>query len=928
MQVKTKEEFDKIVYPEIFALDTETTSLNPREAELEGFGWGDGKTQYYIDWGMCGFREDVIKKFAELFKTKEVIFHNAKFDMKILSHIWGIDYPVKIQDTMIMSWLLDENRGHGLKDLVKNVLKKEVVKYDDVPKEENLFFNREKLIEAMSDYCCADVRNTYDLYEKFRPKIEEEELWSCYEKIELPLIKILAKMESKGVRINIDSLKELSGKAESILLDKKSLIDQLVGVSNFNIRSSKQLREIIFDKLGVEPINKTPAGVPSTDRETLKELAKKHTEVEAILDFREFDKLNGTYLLGLQEKAENGIIYTDFLQHRTRSGRLASSNPNLQNIPARTDEFDVRKSFIPRKGYKFIVADYSQIELRVVAYFSQEPAMIKIFQDGGDIHQLTADMVGCSRKHAKAINFGLIYGLGYRSLAKDLEVSEYKAKEYMETFFQKYQKLNAYIAYVQTTGLYARKVTTLAKRKRRFIVTPKSSKGEIESVKRKLINTKIQGCLSGKTKILVKNKGYINIESIVNKKILVWDGENYVNAVCLPSGKKKKVEITFWGGRRIICSDTHKFLTLNTAGVIIWKTAKEFKKITYIKLTKEVENFQGQVKLEKQEKRTHNNKEVSFNSIKNQFDLGIVLGRLASDGTFNKNKNVGWLIAEHEYGIYQELENIISQLGKIRKYTHKRKKENKKDIKWLYIDSAFLAREVEEISIKNKIPNICWNNKEILAGFLKGMFDGDGGVSGHNIVLTFGKKVSNLKYAREIQKALDLLGIRSRVRYYKGDRSVVQIMKRDLKTFLDRIGFLNKNKQEKALKSLTTKGNVRGKEGKIYGNCERVKEIKFLEETEEMYDIVNSESGKFMADGLITHNSAADLMKIAMVKLERALKPLGAYMLLQIHDEVVVEAKEENVEEVMQIVKDTMESAIKLNIPIPVDAKIADCWVK
>jgi len=501
MFVKTLEEFKKAKFVKLIAVDTETTSLNPREAELEGVGWGDSKDQYYIDWATCEFKDEVLAKFKEVFKNNIVIFHNAKFDIKIFKEVVGLEYPEKIEDTMIMSWLLDENRQHSLKYLTKTLLKRKVTTYNEVPKEPNLFQDIEAIKNEMAIYCCADVKNTYDLYTKFLPLMEEEDLMFGYNKIEVPLIKILADMELRGVRISIEALEKLSIKAKAILLGKEALIKNLVGVENFNPRSSKQLRDVIFEKLGVEPEKMTPSGVPSTDHEALTMLAKKNSAVQAILDFREFDKLNGTYLIGLQEKAEKGILHTNFLQHRTRSGRLASAGPNLQNIPRRADEFDVRRTFIPRKGYKFIVSDYSQIELRVVAYYSQEPAMIKIFQDGGDIHQLTADMVGCSRQHAKNINFGLIYGLGPTSLAKDLGISVRQGQAYMNTFFQKFQKLTAYIKYVQTTGFYKGYVTTLSRRRRRFKILKSLSKKETESIKRKLINTRIQGSAADLMKI-------------------------------------------------------------------------------------------------------------------------------------------------------------------------------------------------------------------------------------------------------------------------------------------------------------------------------------------------------------------------------------------------------------------------------------------
>ena len=501
MLIKNLQEFNKADFPKIMAVDTETTSLNPREAELEGIGWGDDKKQYYVDWGICDFRKEVIIKFKEVFKSNTIIFHNAKFDIKIFKQVLNINYPVKLHDTMILSWLLDENRQHGLKYLVKNILKRKVVSYNEVPKEITLFDDADSIREAMAKYCCADVENTFDLFKIFFPAIKAEDIEYCYQNIELPLIKVLADMELKGVEINTDRLKKLSKKAVAILLEKEALIYQLIGNDKINIRSNKQLREIIFEKLKVKPEKMTPSGVPSTDNEALKLLAKKHSAVSAILDYREFDKLNNTYLIGLQEKAENQVLYTDFLQHRTVSGRLASANSNLQNIPARDDDFNVRRAFIARKGYKFLISDFSQIELRVIAHYSQEPSMIKIFKAGGDIHQLTADMVGCSRTHAKNINFGIVYGLGYMGLARDLDISENLAKQYINTFFKQYSKLKTYINYIQTTGFYNGHSSTLTKRKRRFNIHSGLKKREIATIKRKLINNVVQGSAADLMKI-------------------------------------------------------------------------------------------------------------------------------------------------------------------------------------------------------------------------------------------------------------------------------------------------------------------------------------------------------------------------------------------------------------------------------------------
>lgn len=501
-QVELEEMVEYLRSVGLIACDTETTELDMQKLELLGIGFGTATKQFYIPFKAIslGILREVL---TQIFTHCVVIFHHAKFDFEVMAK-YKIPWPKKFHDTLIMSWLLDENTAHDLKYLAKNVLKRKVTNYRDISQGLTLFDTEESNLEKMAEYCGEDILNTYDLYQLYTTQLELEGLQKDYLKVELPFIPVLTKMEMRGVKIDTSWLGKLKTRAEKQL---KGMEDNLYKLAKepFNLHSPQQLERILFEKLGYTPLVTTKKGQKSTDVNALKELIKREkldedSFVAQLLVFREIDKIYTTYIVSLLEQAdENGIVYTSFLQHGTRTGRLASREPNLQNIPIREDEWDIRRAFIPREGYKFIVADYSQMDLRVIAHFSKDLNMCKVFQEDGDIHTQTMKLTGVNRVTAKGINFGLIYGMGPRKLASQLDITEAEARGYITKYFEGYPMIKPYIRAVQQQTLKDSYVKTIAGRRRRFYDYNEGwARGLVE---RQSISTKISGSVADIMKI-------------------------------------------------------------------------------------------------------------------------------------------------------------------------------------------------------------------------------------------------------------------------------------------------------------------------------------------------------------------------------------------------------------------------------------------
>ncbi|MFW0862736.1 MAG: DNA polymerase I [Candidatus Komeilibacteria bacterium] len=464
----------------VFAFDTETSSLDPLTCELLGisFCWETG-TAYYLD---IKNNKAWLKKLEPIFTDNKIkkIGHNIKYDYKVLK-VAGIDTNNLFFDTMLAGYLLlPPTRSLKLDDLAFSEFGYKMQPITDLigPKGKKQLSMVDIDISKVSPYACEDADYTWRLYKVFYDQIREEKMFDLLKDIEMPLVKVLANMELTGIKIDEKFLNSMNKDLTKRIKSIEQKIYKLAG-EEFNVASPKQLKEILFEKLNVSTagLKKTKTGF-STDAAQLEKMKGLHPIIDLISDFREYSKLKNTYLDALPEliNSKTGRVHTSYNQAVTATGRLSSSDPNLQNIPIRTDlGREIRKGFITRPGYKLIGADYSQVELRIISSLADDPKMSASFKKGEDIHRRTAaeinhidikDVSFEQRYQAKAINFGIIYGLGSTGLAKSTDLNRTEAKQFIDNYLELYKKIKQYLDATKEFAHENGYVETLFKRRR------------------------------------------------------------------------------------------------------------------------------------------------------------------------------------------------------------------------------------------------------------------------------------------------------------------------------------------------------------------------------------------------------------------------------------------------------------------------------
>ncbi|HTY24417.1 MAG TPA: DNA polymerase I [Desulfomonilaceae bacterium] len=502
---------EKIKELGLVSVDVETTSEQPVRARLVGISLcaEDGKACYIPVGHTHGVqipKEDVLAALRPVLEDENIskIGQNIKYDVIVLKKE-GIEVRGIKCDTMLASYLLDPaRRGHSLDDLGEIFLEHRMIPIKDLigtGKSQILFSDVE--ISRATDYSCEDAEVAFKVAAILLPRIEEEGLGDLYTKVELPLIPVLADMELAGVRIDIPYLEKLSLEFGDMLAVSEAEIHRLAGES-FNINSTRKLAEILFDKLGLKPVKKTKTGA-STSLDVLEELAFQHELPRKILDYRSIFKLKSTYVDSLITLANpiTGRIHTSYNQAVAATGRLSSSDPNLQNIPVRSVEGrKIRAAFIADEGYTLVAADYSQIELRIMAHMSGDPRLMEAFSVGEDIHAITAASVfGCSpaqvtpelRRRAKAINFGIMYGMGPYKLAAQTGVGMGMARQYLEDYYRTYAGVKKFMEELPERAAKDGFVTTILGRKRFLPDLNNPNKIAQQAARRVAINTTMQG---------------------------------------------------------------------------------------------------------------------------------------------------------------------------------------------------------------------------------------------------------------------------------------------------------------------------------------------------------------------------------------------------------------------------------------------------
>ena len=499
---------------ERFAFDTETTGLDPLRADLVGLSFAVIAGQaWYVPVGhrYLGVPEQlpleqVLSAIRPLLVSPRhlKIGQNLKYDILVLARA-GVEVGEPLYDTMLASYLANSAaKSHGMDSLAAELLDYRTISYSEVAGSgKNKVCFDEVEVEKATVYAAEDADITLRLYEKLLPKVVEQQQQSLFDEVEMPLLPVLVSMEQAGIRIDPEFLGGLSAELEKKLAVLEKQIHAMAG-GPFNIGSPKQLGEVLFERLGLSKGKKTKTGW-STDVEVLNNLADEHEIAAKILDYRSLAKLKGTYTDALPKliHPETGRIHTSFNQAITATGRLSSSDPNLQNIPIRTEEGRrIREGFIPSEGCLLLSADYSQVELRILAHMADEPALKEAFARGEDIHRRTAsEVLGLfpelvtdeQRRAAKAINFGVIYGMSAFGLAKQLGIARREAQTFIDTYFERYPGIRTFMDSCIAEAREKLYVTTLLGR-RCAIPEINSKNGAVRGyAERNAINYPVQG---------------------------------------------------------------------------------------------------------------------------------------------------------------------------------------------------------------------------------------------------------------------------------------------------------------------------------------------------------------------------------------------------------------------------------------------------
>ena len=466
----------------IIAFDTETNSLDSKTAKIIGFSLSfDEFNGYYIAIGhdYLGAPTQVdktsAKEFIEFLGDKKLVFQNFKYDFEIIKNNFGIELKC-FADTMILAWLNDSNNSVGLDNLSERFFGHKMIAFEDVVKKGETFASVE--VSKASDYAAEDAWMTRKLYVLLSNNLKKEDpkLLEIAKEIEYPFIYSILEMERNGIKIDTQNLQITKIQNKKRLDILTSEIFQLCG-SEFNINSTKQLGAILFEHLKLPAHKKTKTGY-STDEQALEAIKELHLVIPKLLEYRELFKLKSTYiepLLELAQNDKNSRVYTSFLQTGTATGRLSSKNPNLQNIPVKSElGREIRNAFVADDNKLFLGIDYSQIELRLLAHFSQDCALVDAFVNGLDIHTQTAiKLFGeadaqSKRNIAKSINFGLIYGMGPKKLSVTLGISTKEAKSYIDSYFALFPTVKDFLQnmedFVEQNGF----AYTICGRKRKF----------------------------------------------------------------------------------------------------------------------------------------------------------------------------------------------------------------------------------------------------------------------------------------------------------------------------------------------------------------------------------------------------------------------------------------------------------------------------
>lgn len=491
--------------------DTETTDIDALHADLVGMSFSYKAREAFYVAVPVDFNEakSIVEEFLPFFSstTIEKIAHNIKYDLKVLNR-YGISVAAPTFDTMVAHYLINPESKQGMDFLAEFYLKYQPISIETLigKKGKGQGNMRDLKPEEISDYACEDADITFQLKQLFEPEIQKEHLKELFYEMEMPLVEVLKDMEQEGIAIDVAGLNDYSKQMEITLAELEKSIKAEAGM-DFNVDSPKQLGDILFDVLKISSkAKKTKTGQYATSEDILQKHEKDHPIIPMILEYRQLRKLKSTYVDPLPTMTDriDGRIHTNYMQTVTATGRLSSNNPNLQNIPIRTDKGkEIRKAFIPRnEEYTLMAADYSQIELRIIAALSKDTNMIEAFSSGQDIHKATAakvfnvsleEVTRDQRSAAKAVNFGIIYGQSAFGLAQNLNISRTEAKSIIDAYFEQYSTIKTYMDGAVSQARDKGYVETIMQR-RRYLPDINSANAVVRGfAERNAVNAPIQG---------------------------------------------------------------------------------------------------------------------------------------------------------------------------------------------------------------------------------------------------------------------------------------------------------------------------------------------------------------------------------------------------------------------------------------------------
>ena len=551
--------FDFFITKQILCLDTETTSINPIDAELVGLSFSveEGKAFYVAIPAERKKAERIVNIFKPLYESTKIlkIGQNIKYDMEVLMN-YGVRLAAPMFDTMLAHYVLQPEQKHNMDILAETLLNYQTIHIDELigPKGKSQKNMRDISPADICDYAAEDADITLRLYNVLKPRLKEADVEDLFYNIEMPLVPVLAEMEMNGVLLDTNALAETSKVFTDRMTQIEKNIYELAG-HQFNIASPKQVGEVLFGEMKiVDKPKKTKTGQYVTSEEVLQQLRSKAPIVDHILEHRGLKKLLGTYVDALPKliNPHTGHIHTSFNQAVTATGRLSSSDPNLQNIPVRgEDGKEIRKCFIPEPGCLFFSADYSQIELRVMAHLSGDKNMIEAFREGYDIHAATAariykedinDVTRDQRTKAKRANFGIIYGITVFGLAERLEISRDEAKQLIDSYFETFPQVHDYMEKAKQLAREHGYAETFFHR-RRYLPDITSHNATVRNfAERNAINAPIQGSAADIIKIaMIRIYERFRREGIKSKMILQVHDE--LNFSVLPEEKEQVEKI-------------------------------------------------------------------------------------------------------------------------------------------------------------------------------------------------------------------------------------------------------------------------------------------------------------------------------------------------------------------------------------------------